>query len=986
MDSKKLLESINLIREKSENNKLIVFVGSGVSQNVEGMPSWSSLVKAMADAIHYSKCDNCKHRDDGCKKECRIREEYSNDEFLKIPQYVYNQNPKLYNQILKEQIQDTTVDAPLSKAIFNINPSHIITTNYDTLIESSTSELRKQYQIIVRDKDLLDTTRNKYIIKMHGDLHDISTIVLKEQDYLNYSQDRVLIELFIKSLLTNHTVLFLGYSLNDYNIKQIVSWLNYMRRQNDALKGTKVGYIVFDEESIDERQQTYFENNSIGIINIHNIPQIENIPKCLENQKGKRLYSFLSVIENPSLESNFDPRIFINNFLEFAKEYAYIDYSNLLKFLHIGRYEKTAGQLSLFEQKDYEKLKSYLDSSTPEASGIKQRFIDTGIGIISSWNPPHSQLTYEFHEKIQSTLFQEKTFELYLTNDYKELESFICKDSYNSICSCFYHSLWSFYDDAIYTAYEEIDSNSLTRSQEVTFLLNKSYLDIFKKYTANYQKVKAFINNISRKSERECLSFFTDMFDGYSSKKNYIEKQFSELKKYYQSNTISLGGGTLAHFYKIKNIAIELFNFIFYNKIFIEGVGAEIKEIFSLYIESIICTNGEYSPSENHWFGIQSNKEKYQITVVDVDIMTKYISTKKLVQFFDNYHVEKLSIHFNQKYLVDIFHNLVESILTLNIDFRSSIWHTLVNLAVLINHIDLDASSKRLLEEDIGRLFINKKFTEYFFSVHYPDFGICLKNFVDLCKNIISKSNYGIINKVINSEHFFEYENNINHRYIQSFFGLFIKDKNEKTAINIKSIIDSFENINQKITIVGLLFQFLPQGKIKEEIKEFIETHFVSVKNKYLIDFIFGNFIVFSNNKINSIVDEIIAIDDKQSKTTTKSYPDPLEGKLEILYLLILTDKISDISELKRLENLNTKTSFIEFILHPDTFDFNCVDFSNYMWVNFARQSKYMDKFIKAKEILIPKIQNRVKIGDASEDEKKILYGFLLNKEDIWKQ
>ena len=64
--------------------------------------------------------------------------------------------------------------------------------------------------------------------------------------------------------------------------------------------------------------------------------------------------------------------------------------------------------------------------------------------------------------------------------------------------------------------------------------------------------------------------------------------------------------------------------------------------------------------------GIQSSKEKYQITVVDVDIMTKYISTKKLIQFFDNYHVENLSILFDQKYLVDIFHNLVESVLTLD--------------------------------------------------------------------------------------------------------------------------------------------------------------------------------------------------------------------------------------------------------------------------------------------------------------------------------
>ena len=45
-----------------------------------------------------------------------------------------------------------------------------------------------------------------------------------------------------------------------------------------------------------------------------------------------------------------------------------------------------------------------------------------------------------------------------------------------------------------------------------------------------------------------------------------------------------------------------------------------------------------------------------------------------------------------------------------------------------------------------------------------------------------------------------------------------------------------------------------------------------------------------------------------------------------------------------------------------------------------------MDKFIRAKEILIPKIQQRIKLGDASEDEKKILYGFLLDKETIWKQ
>ena len=98
---------------------------------------------------------------------------------------------------------------------------------------------------------MLNADKSKYIIKMHGDVLRPETIVLKEQDYLEYSQKHVLIELFVKSLLADHTILFLGYSLNDYNVKLIVSWINYLRSQNKAFsKDRKVGYIVLDAERI----------------------------------------------------------------------------------------------------------------------------------------------------------------------------------------------------------------------------------------------------------------------------------------------------------------------------------------------------------------------------------------------------------------------------------------------------------------------------------------------------------------------------------------------------------------------------------------------------------------------------------------------------------------------------------------------------------------------------------------------------------------
>ena len=104
--------------------------------------------------------------------------------------------------------------------------------------------LRRFLKKVHRDK-------SKYIIKMHGDVLHPETIVLKEKDYLDYSQNHVLIELFVKALLADHTILFLGYSLNDYNIKLIISWINYLRSQNGLIdKDKKIGYIVLDENKV----------------------------------------------------------------------------------------------------------------------------------------------------------------------------------------------------------------------------------------------------------------------------------------------------------------------------------------------------------------------------------------------------------------------------------------------------------------------------------------------------------------------------------------------------------------------------------------------------------------------------------------------------------------------------------------------------------------------------------------------------------------
>ena len=150
MGNDELLNYISMFREKAEQGKLVIFVGAGVSCNVDGMPSWNALIQNMAKAIDYSRCDTCRHRLESCENTCLLKDDFSTDELLKVPQHVFNKDQELYYRILNESIPAVTADAPLSSAIFDINPAHIITTNYDQLLESSKNIFCEQYQFTIR--------------------------------------------------------------------------------------------------------------------------------------------------------------------------------------------------------------------------------------------------------------------------------------------------------------------------------------------------------------------------------------------------------------------------------------------------------------------------------------------------------------------------------------------------------------------------------------------------------------------------------------------------------------------------------------------------------------------------------------------------------------------------------------------------------------------------------------------------------------------
>lgn len=982
MGYEEILEYTALFREKAEQGKLVIFVGSGVSCNVTGMPSWNRLIQNMAKAIDYSRCDTCKHKKEDCEITCLLKDDFSTDELLKIPQHVFNKDKELYNRVLTESIPAVTADAPLSSAILDINPAHIITTNYDQLLETSKNIFCEQYQVIVHDKDLLNADKGKYIIKMHGDLFEPASIVLKEQDYLDYSQNHVLIELFIKSLLTDHIVLFLGYSLNDYNIKLILSWLNYMRSQNGALdKDRRVGYLILDQEIVDDTQLSYFNSNNIGVININSMPLIEDIPTDLSNEMGKRLYSFLRVIADPALEESLSS---IRNTVKFMSRFSFASYEQILKQLYVKGYEVIDWQLRLFSESDYARLTAFMESEDEGANNLKQLFLNAGIVSIKCFHE-HKAMRFHIGELSNNALLQSEIYNLYIINKYDQIKELLSSEhtGLGSNEILFYECIVDGYSE-ILKRHAEINYSELPTDQKVAYLHNSAAIEVFKAYPCSFDstKVKQFIQNFASSREREMLSGYLDIYNGNSKKRLSMHEALQKLKKDVSDrNTIHIGSTSCSKLYEIKRLAITQYFFYYTNHILYQGF-RDLKDFFKPYIEAIICANSDAAEKTTHFGDMQFANEKYPVEYIDLDIITKFISTGDLSVLVKTYNVKRLNAGVREvTFLADCFKNLCHSIVaSKSYGLWQSSFSVLSNITLLLNLVDLDGGSKEIIATAVEELLSDEIFAQIFFSIGWPDFRQSLREFSKLCCSLTFSTNFELVHQIVGGERFFEYVVNVHFNSLRHLIERFLS-KDKETTDRIQAVIDATEDFHKKVILLRLFYQQIMGDMVQQKYKCILSDNFAQLPIEAIYDFTFSGWLTPDQESIEEFLNEILEISRKKV-AGVQSYPDPIETKLECVYLFHISGMIADLSILKKLAE---GRPHLQFLLYSESFDYSQVDFSNYMWENFARHEKYMNCFITHKDVIIPRIQKRIETGEVSETEKRILYGFLLSGDEVWK-
>lgn len=124
------------------------------------------------------------------------------------------------------------------------NISSIITTNYDNLIEE-TFEFNK-----LIGNDILLSNPYGSVYKIHGCATDAGKMIITAEDFLKFSEKYELIRAQLLSLFIHNPIIFIGYRINDENIKSILKTIfTYIEPNSPQAYKIRENFLLVEYES-----------------------------------------------------------------------------------------------------------------------------------------------------------------------------------------------------------------------------------------------------------------------------------------------------------------------------------------------------------------------------------------------------------------------------------------------------------------------------------------------------------------------------------------------------------------------------------------------------------------------------------------------------------------------------------------------------------------------------------------------------------------
>jgi len=229
-------EVVGLIADAVGKQKCILFLGAGV----HAPPPDQSGFEYPAEQRPPIGAALSKDLAVGCNFSGRFpREDPSNLQRVALCYEIARSRHELVEAVVNA-VQAGKRPSPMLRALAELGFPLVITTNYDQLFENALIVANKQPRVEVYTPNVEVTTdyrdptaESPVVFKIHGDIQRPETIVITDEDYIQFvlrmsSKDPYdPVPLTLKYYLTGWTTLFVGYSLLDYNLRLLFKTLRW---------------------------------------------------------------------------------------------------------------------------------------------------------------------------------------------------------------------------------------------------------------------------------------------------------------------------------------------------------------------------------------------------------------------------------------------------------------------------------------------------------------------------------------------------------------------------------------------------------------------------------------------------------------------------------------------------------------------------------------------------------------------------------------
>ena len=259
---------IKKLSESIKRGEVILFVGAGVPKTID-LPTWSELIKNIAIQLGYDESIFSCYGD-----------ALTLAEFYKIEKGHIGELRSWMDTEWSVNI-DVIKSSKIYSSIVKMNFPIIYTTNYDHCLEKAFEIYGKKYRRIVNVDDTVGISKDEtQIIKFHGDTVSDESIVLAESDYFERLAFESPLDIKLRADMLGKSILFLGYSLSDINIRLLIYKLDQLwKKSNNSSIRPKLYIFLPTPNPI---QESILKNRGIETIIGENVDKKNSMENFLE--------------------------------------------------------------------------------------------------------------------------------------------------------------------------------------------------------------------------------------------------------------------------------------------------------------------------------------------------------------------------------------------------------------------------------------------------------------------------------------------------------------------------------------------------------------------------------------------------------------------------------------------------------------------------------------------------------------------------------